>query len=208
MTIVAAMSFEDHFLIAADSKVGQLGLTWSTCKLYHIAKPPLAWGFAGELGVGREFSDWLSGYNWKPDIDWYKLRDDSAIKLGELNKKHRHFITNSGSRPTKKDLTSVLIVGYINEIPEILQIAGTGDWRFHKNPDNFAAIGTGDPYIQVVRYTLEMYWEIFLKRSLVYDVETFKFIVERAVERDPDSGFSIQNPMQMWKVMKDEVILV
>ncbi len=87
MTMIAAMKFDDHFLIGSDTKVSQAMITSKASKLDYIISDDftIAWGFSGDLGVGREFNCHMHENIPKTFSDWRELRENVSIALGSLN---------------------------------------------------------------------------------------------------------------------------
>ena len=194
MTVVAAEFFGEHILLGADSQVGQKGLTSQARKLFQHTSLPIAWGFAGDLGVGREFSIWLEQRVWQTELYWQTFVNEVTDALAQFNRVHRQRMRNADAQPTEEDRTSVLIAGYLNGEPELIELTGSGKRYFHRE-DGFSAIGSGENHFKIAKAAMSI-----IKGPPVE--EMFWHSLAVAASLDPESG----HPLYRLKITKQGVL--
>ena len=200
LTIVAAMRFGENFVVGADSRVANPRCVYQARKMGFINTPPIVWGWAGNLGVGQAFDEWIRVYEWQ-NVAWQKLRDDATSTLAELNGKYFGFQRKAGIEPKEQDRTNVLIVGYLNGIGELLESTGEGEWLFHRGDDMSATIGSGTYAFQIAQRSIEDFYKACNGQQLVHDEETFKFLMQLVIATDLYCGL----PFGILKVGKSGV---
>lgn len=190
VTVIAALLFPNAILMASDSKELQIGLAKSVPKLEHIVDPPIAWAGAGELEIIQDFTRWLKAGSWIT-VDWEEFRQQARTELNRLNMGKRASIRQSGSRPKSSDTASVLFAGYLQGVPNILEISDKGESYFWSER-HYAAIGSGQNHFNVAKITLESFSANILKQTIQIDAEIFWFLVAIAAACDPDSNGPLQ----------------
>ena len=188
MTIVTAMRFEDRIVFVADTQVTEDIMRTRTTKLAKHPILPLCWGYAGVLTVGESFTRWLI----KQDTlsNWESLTSQVCTVLPQLNGDHKQRMKDSKSKWTKGDETWILMGGYLSGIPQILELAPTGEWR-NRTEDNFAAIGSGAIYARLARFAIGGYLRDYLKGkggTFPYTLGMLKFLTGFAAEYDRNSS--------------------
>jgi len=199
MTVVAAQFCGDYILMAIDtqethSQEGQEILTAFSPKLQRLAEIPVAWAFAGSVDVGEDFNRWLRDYQGISETDWPTFRGDAITELNRLNKAKRKSMRDAGVKPKSDNLCEVLVVGYISGTPEILWLNDKGETLFYKER-RFAAIGSGQNHVQMVKWTLEQ-WFNDNHKPLPEHEALFFWIVAKGTQMAPQCGL----PLQMVKV--------
>lgn len=152
MTLIAAMKGHGCLFLAADSHVLDDGFSMTVQKLEFLDDPPLAWGFAGDEGVGRAFGRRLRALGSRLPRDWELLRDGAADELSRLNGRRKELAqqARAGHQPP---LATVLLAGYLSGVPNVLELDASGGWYFIEEHE-FKAIGDGRTHARVVFATL------------------------------------------------------
>ena len=193
MTLVAAMVFDDQVLMASDRQVTMEGFVDSTPKLNHFPNCPLVWGGAGEEEVINDFGTWAERYNWQDSNEWEPLRQEIRTTVNSLNRAKRRAMREAGSRATSKDLASILIAGYVEGMPNILEVSSKGESYLHAQR-GYAAIGSGEPHFRIAKSVVDTFTATYLKQDKLDYREKglFWFTVKVAVDADPYSGKGLQ----------------
>ena len=126
MTLVSAMEVDGGFLISGDTMVTEELLRTRASKLHQHKSLPIAWGCAGEMSLGEEFSNWLASFD-PPELTWDVLRDEGRDIVTKLRRQQRSYMRQAEVRPSKEDNVDVLVAGYINRVPNVLILYGTGE---------------------------------------------------------------------------------
>lgn len=194
MTIIAAQFCGDYIMMATDSRgthseQGHDVLATVDPKLNILEDKPIAWGYSGALDVGEDFDRWLTGYVWNAQSNWESFKQDALAELCRLNGNKRKSVLKSGKEPTHNDVADVLITGYINQVPQILEITADAESYFHKQR-KFAAIGTGKAYVEITRRVLLAFHKRHLNKQMPDDL--FWFMVAEAAQLTPDCGLPAQ----------------
>jgi len=200
MTIAAAMLFDGCLLLGADTKETQEGLVMVTTKLFQVDSLPIAWAGAGELAVLDGFNRWIDAYSWEDRADWVSFRVSATEALNMLNKAKRQSMRAAGVRPKSRDLGRILVAGYINGVPNILEITNQGESYLH-GKRGFAAIGSGENHFRIAKIAIESFMETFTQKKLTITESIFWFLVAIGARIDPNSGL----PLQKMKVTPQEV---
>ena len=155
MTVVGAMYCHGYLLIGCDSAVRETAIIRSLkAKLDKLDTLSVVWGTSGDEFTGDEFGDWLKTCSFEGK-DWLALANDATDKLAELNGHRKRTARMAGVRLKDEDLTDALIVGYLDGIPEIVEIDHKGETSLHiRNNRLFSAIGSGSPHARIIFYAL------------------------------------------------------
>lgn len=142
LTVIIAMKeSSDALLIGADKmniESNQLKVVVNT-KLFKHPKENIVWGCAGDKEIARhEFNPWLQSF----DIgnDWQVFKKKVADKIAELNGEQRARMRKAGVEPDDSSVISCLLVGWINEEPQIIEFTNDGKIASYIE-DGFQAIG-------------------------------------------------------------------
>ena len=154
MTVVVALRCEDHLAIAADQMASDEEMKFGVSKIFWRRESPLAWGTAGDLGLGEEFSEWFNKQDLKVISDWPSLRDLVADQIASMNGHQRRRIETSGAELEPGNLLDVLFVGYVGQQPEFLHVTRDGLTYFHYTR-GFVAIGSGASHASIVKHAID-----------------------------------------------------
>jgi len=154
MTLIAAMKGDGCLFLAADSHVVENDCRMTVRKLEKLEAPndpPLAWGFFGDEGIGREFGRKLRAIFRRQlprNVDWDSFKDKAVLELARVNAKRRESAQTalSGHQPAS---ASVLLAGYLSNVPNVLELDDSGGWYFIEE-HNTMAIGDGKTHFQIV----------------------------------------------------------
>ena len=176
LTVIVAMKeSDDSLLIAADSmniESDQLKADHQV-KLHKHDKENIVWGFTGNRGLGRDdFSPWLKTFD--AGGDWQKFKIKVADKLAELNGEQRNRSSKAGIQPSPESTITCLLVGWLNNKPQILEF--TDDGRIDSYlQDSFRAIGGG----MVVAHRA---YGALLRVTGIEPLDKFKIIVDTTIK--------------------------
>ncbi|GEM_PF-6960659 len=206
MTVVCALKDGDDLFLAADSSLGGLPVkTRVVTKLeYYNLSNPLIWATSGDESIGDEFSDWLkSQISHAPGLclSWETFKNGCQDDLARRNglflrvRQQNHVPVNP-----ENDYSQVLVVGYINGLPEILHIDFEGCSTFHLRAGRtFATIGGG-------RYHAATVYEVLLRKGILASsgLEAIKEVTEIAADLSPLCAL----PISVAKATKQGVMLL
>ena len=149
MSVACALKDGESLFLATDSAVGGLPVKATTDKkIAHVDNPPLAWATAGDESIGDLFGAWLRqqlAQTPSEPLTWERAVRPSVLKLAELNgvRVQASQLNRTRLEP-ERDLTQVLLVGYLAGVPEIAHLAVNGEWTLHVAAGRtFAAAGAG-----------------------------------------------------------------
>ena len=202
VTIVAAWLFQDAVRIAADSNV-RIDSTFDspTKKLRQIGLLPLVWAGAGENQPIDEFRRWRSGQDWVPGMDWADIKVAATAALASINASKRASMKAAGVRPKRTDLAAVLVAGYADGEPGILELTERGE-SYLLDDQGYGAIGSGSQNFTVARLTLtEYYGQLPNTEAVVINENLFWLMVAIAAATDPKSKL----PLQRCVITRSEV---
>ena len=150
LTIIAALrESEQSLLLAADSGGEETpGIRLQNeIKLRRHDNYQIAWGGSGNPQIALDFSNNLQATKRLPGT-WYDCSRKIANILGVENDRRRKAAEASGVRELPAaELTDILLVGWINNIPEIIELSDNGGILLYLSLNQkFHAIGTGKPY--------------------------------------------------------------
>jgi hypothetical protein len=201
VTIIAVVwEGDDSILIAADS--GETEMPDGTrAKYLHKLKKhptaPLAWGMAGDMNIGVNFSEWLQEYEWPPK-NLTIFREELATELADLNGKERERIKRAGFKAKKDDFCDALVAGYL-DTPFAFGISYRGKIGLIEKEHGFDAIGSGSAHAKITyrAYTLpegvsNAMPNILYKMRLTMEV----------------ASVQVQNcdlPVHIWRITKDKI---
>ncbi len=195
MTVVAAMVCDDCILVGADSQVTLNGYTRLENKLFNHHSDAIAWGVAGDLGVGQEFTEWLQEYEMNGQ-SWGNFIADAATKIAELNGHliHRRELANVPFE--KADRSGVIIASYVDGKPHVLELEYDGSIT-RLAEGKFIATGSGNVHAGVAYFTLLN----AQKDNFNYGLDTLRFIMGITVNHDEYCGF----PIKIKKITQDSI---
>lgn len=134
---------------------------------------PIAWGFSGNDETGQAFSAWLKGLELDESLNWAKLRDLATDEQSRMNGQKRRWMRRSETEPNPEDLTDVLIAGFVEGEPQMLEIDSVGrpSYCLHRG---FAAIGSGKNLARVSLVTARRFFPTkqFGQPEFVIETET------------------------------------
>jgi ATP-dependent protease HslVU (ClpYQ) peptidase subunit len=201
MTVIAALDCGDCLYLASDSQVTDVtGLKTTVQKLSHLSDQPLAWGFAGDEGIGRKFSEWMADCRWSIGTAWESLADAAIAELSRLNGRKRELGHLARVEPRDEDFANVLIAGCVNGVLDIWELTDRGGVASVKH-NGFCAIGSGSgpatiAYITVMR--------AMSKKPPQRDEQLIAFIVELAAQTATNCGL----PIRVLRITRDAVTQV
>lgn len=143
MTIVVAMRESDAaILIAADREfTDDRGLKARQQKLKAHRRHPLAWGCSGPQYESDQFSKWLSDSEPLTASDGFI--EQAATRLAQVNGALKKRVEEGGSGwNPRADRVSCLLAGFLDRVPQIIELDGSGHIAEHW-ADGFYAIGAG-----------------------------------------------------------------
>jgi hypothetical protein len=156
MTLIAALDCGDHLLIGADSLITDTaGVRQVGQKMCSLGDRPLAWGFAGDEGIGMEFDRWVQSYALSSDTSWHAFADAAIRELGRLNGQRRERAELARVKLESQDLTSVLMVGCVGGVLDVWELGDTGATASVKH-HGFAAIGSGQAHATIAHHTVRL----------------------------------------------------
>jgi len=154
MTIVAALKDGDSILIGADSggveNPGEIRL-YGEDKLEEHPNGMIAWAYSGEGVIGDNFTTWMKQHEWPPS-GWQDFLDEATEYLARLNGRRRELMRLSGVKPGESDTTSILMVGYLDNVSFIIELE---DNAMTTPYNEFHAIGTAKPHAYIAKSALQ-----------------------------------------------------
>lgn len=199
MTVVAAMFLDNQILMAADSQQTHAVLDGpiykeSIAKLLAHKQFPVVCSFSGGGDVGQEFCRWFCNANFTESTDWQSFREVACHELNRLNGDKRRAMELAGVKPTDNDTAHALVTGYLQEVPNILEMGNDGTYAWHMNtptPTNFTAIGSGKYHVLMAKRTLE-HWFSATNQNVPFDARLLRFVVEVGTSMAPDCSFPVE----------------
>lgn len=196
MTVIAAMQETDSTLLLAGDRGGKEtpGIwTQFPCKLTERPNTSLAFGWAGNPTLAEAFQSWFLA---SQALTWEDFIVDAVEQLAGINGNARRLVTKAGVKPTNDHVVTVLVVGWLDGVPNIIEIDNEGQW-FSYLQQGFQAIGSGKLAVQFGYDAL---------KEVDFQPSHFKMlrIMEVAAMRMPDCGV----PIDIWRLPKDGKIEV
>ena len=197
MTLIAAMKCDGYLLLSADSEgADDTTLKRTISKLYNLPDYPMAWGASGSSALGEEFSEWLLANAKHHNQSWEKLRNAAIEQLSTINGRRRKNMELAGELPSGPErgdfFCSVLIAGYIDNKPEILDLGFDGtDMFILKGLDKFWALGNCRFVARVIYWTLRE-----CKLPVTYDHTGIKTIMNATLI----TGKHVGHPVHTLKI--------
>jgi hypothetical protein len=197
MTIIAAMDCEEYVLLASDSEVTEAGgIKVSKEKIYFLSDRPIAWGTAGDEGIGLRFNEWIQTYRWTASTTWAEFVDGGAAELSRLNGRKRELAELARVKIEDNDLATALIAGCIGGSLDVWELTDRGGASSVKH-NVFSAIGSGQPHALVVFFTLRNAF----KAKFQPNAMMMGFILELVSHLAPMCGL----PVKLLRVSKEKV---
>jgi hypothetical protein len=181
VTLLAALRLDDRILIASDGATySDDGILRRTDKLWRLPNNgSVAWGFAGAEPIGALFHDWIMAV--APNT-WDELIGPARERLAELNGEASKYAIIARAMDRLRPV-SVLMAGYINAVPNVVALDGTGNpsWSVDENPF-FGGSAAG---------TASIAWEA-VRRAVgddrLFTSKEFVHVIETTVEMAPYVG--------------------
>jgi hypothetical protein len=130
MTLLAACASPESLIIAADSGVGAGQVMLQQQKIDYVDGHPIAWWFSGDEALGNEFGEWMHARPWGKIRDWQALKGSAVQRVATINKARIDAATQAGAstdiQNRRFEPIDVLVAGYINDIPQILNVDEDG----------------------------------------------------------------------------------
>lgn len=151
------MKDEDgSILIAADSMISDqhnAAVDFDLHKLKVHQSYPLVWAITGlySRAIGQ-FSEYLAGH---PAASWEELLEDTKERFAKINGEERRIAKLAEVELGPNDLASLLIVGWLDGEPDIVEFDENGASTSYYETPGFHAIGAGAPHAIISRWTLE-----------------------------------------------------
>ena len=151
LSVVAALECEGYFLIASDSEVNDKGFKTQAVKLYEIPGTALCYGTTGLTAIAADFQRWINQY-FENTHTWEDFKSDAETKLAHLNGNWRRLQQESEKTVDTNDITTAIIVGYIDGDGRMLSLKDDSPGEFMER--RYDAIGSGEVHALVARTTL------------------------------------------------------
>jgi len=143
LTVIAALSCGDYYVVCSDSKATDLILSFLTVKLEYITDPPVCWATSGDSAIGQEFDLCVRNIDWGM-ATWDEVKNITESEIARLNGKWRRLQRAAGKKPDPYDVANALIVGFVQGEGRILKLTDRGPGEFITG--SFAAVGSGEPH--------------------------------------------------------------
>ena len=195
MTLIAALDCGDHLLFATDSMVTEsAGLTFAMRKTNVHREARIAWGFAGDEGIGRRFNTWMNEYPIGEGATWQSVSDAAIEELSRLNGRKRELGQLAKIESKDEDLTTVLMAGEIGGALDVWELSDRGAAASVRHRE-FFAIGSGYPHAAMVFTTLRRAGNSESSSKLL------GFVMALACEFAPMCG----QPIRMLKITPESI---
>lgn len=186
MSVVAAMKLSDCICVMADSRLTyDCGVETTARKLYALPNQRVAWGTAGDAGIGNLFGDWLRALEWPTDPTWRWFADAAASELARHNGRKRELAKQSGVEVKENDTTVALLAGYVGGTPAIYELTDRGSVE-ELTDGQFIAIGSGRAHAFIANATLTTIGARFPQ-----ELQWLSVIMAVAARHAPDCGLPL-----------------
>jgi hypothetical protein len=198
MTVVASLLCDGYTLIASDTQITESdGVKYQRTKLAFRSDIPLAWGIAGDEGLGAQFSDWMKAQPPDSFPIAATLLDLATAEVARINGKRRAMNKLANVETGKNDLFDVLIVGFLGGAPFTIEMDSRGVSTDVTKTERLSAVGSGKPHVKIAHMTVSNIKGL----TDAPDANLLGFLMEVAANSAHDCSL----PLKMLKVAPDGV---